>query len=69
MTLKQPLFTLIVAALALGWAATVAADQFPATGRTSIYHPGDDGDIQAGATLSYKDNGDGTITDKNTHLT
>jgi hypothetical protein len=29
---------------------------------------GHDGDIQAGATLSYTDNGDGTITDDNTGL-
>ena len=29
---------------------------------------GQDGDIQAGATLSYTDNGDGTITDNNTGL-
>ena len=69
MTVKQPLFMVIMAAMALGWAVTVAADQFPATGQTSIYRPGGDGDIQAGAPLSYKDNGDGTITDKNTHLT
>ena len=30
---------------------------------------GQDGDIQAGAPLSYTDNGDGTITDNNTKLT
>jgi hypothetical protein len=29
---------------------------------------GHDGEIQAGATLSYADNGDGTITDNNTKL-
>jgi hypothetical protein len=29
---------------------------------------GQDGDIQAGAPLSYTDNGDGTITDNNTAL-
>src|ERR1700728_2079523 len=42
--------------------------RFPATGQTSSYVAGDDGDIRAGAPLSYRDNGDGTITDKNTHL-
>jgi Protein of unknown function (DUF1566) len=68
MTTRQPLFIVVVAALALGWAATVAADQFPATGQTTVHRTGDDGDIQAGATLSYKDNGDGTITDNNTKL-
>jgi hypothetical protein len=29
---------------------------------------GQDGDIQAGATLRYRDNGNGTITDQNTKL-
>jgi hypothetical protein len=53
----------------LGAVLAVAADQFPATGQTTVYRAGDDGDIQAGATLRYKDNGDGTITDKNTNLT
>ena len=67
----------VVAALALGWAATVAAAQFPATGQTLCYSnegpivcagTGQDGDIQAGATLSYTDHGNGTITDENTRL-
>jgi hypothetical protein len=52
--------------------------QFPATGQTTCWDSsstvvacggtGHDGDIQAGATLSYTDNGDGTITDTNTGL-
>lgn len=42
--------------------------QFPATGQTTVYRTGDDGDVQAGATLDYTDNGDGTITDNNTGL-
>ena len=51
---------------------------FPATGQTTIYpadkngNPGaavpDDGTVEAGKTLNYKDNGDGTITDKVTRL-
>jgi hypothetical protein len=43
---------------------------FPATGQTVIacLNTGQDGDIQAGAALSYTDNGDGTITDNNTGL-
>ncbi len=51
---------------------------FPATGQTTCWDhmgnvvscagTGQDGDIQAGATLSYTDNGDGTITDNNTGL-
>ncbi len=50
----------------------------PATGQTTCWDPngtliscagtGHDGDIQAGAPLSYVDNGDGTITDVNTGL-
>jgi hypothetical protein len=52
--------------------------KFPATGQTTCYDSagtviacagtGQDGDIQAGATLRYQDNGDGTVTDKNTGL-
>jgi hypothetical protein len=54
--------------------------QFPATGQTTAYQADkndgivgpvvvpDDGTVQAGATLSYTDNGDGTITDNNTGL-
>lgn len=42
--------------------------RFPATGQTTSYVAGDDGDIKAGAPLRYRDNGDGTITDENTNL-
>jgi hypothetical protein len=58
------------------------ADQFrsfPATGQVTCWNTagtqipcagtGHDGDIQAGSTLAYVDNGDGTITDLNTGLT
>jgi hypothetical protein len=55
-----------------------AAQKFPATGQTTCWNTagsvivcagtGQDGEIQAGATLSYTDNGDGTITDNNTGL-
>ena len=51
---------------------------FPATGQTTCWNTAGavipcagtdhDGAIQAGATLSYVDNGDGTITDINTGL-
>jgi hypothetical protein len=41
---------------------------FPATGQTTSYGAGDDGAVQSGATLSYTDNADGTITDNNTGL-
>lgn len=70
MTARQSMLMVIPAALALGWAGSVAADEqkFPATGQTTSFLAGDDGAIQAGATLSYKDNGNGTITDRNTRL-
>lgn len=42
--------------------------RFPATGQTTSFAAGDDGDIRAGAPLRYRDNHDGTITDKNTNL-
>jgi len=42
--------------------------RIPASGQTSTYGPGSDGDVRAGATLSYTDNGDGTITDHDTGL-
>jgi hypothetical protein len=55
------------------------AQAFPATGQTTCWNTagaaiscagtGQDGETQAGATLSYTDNGDGTITDNNTGLT
>jgi len=37
-------------------------------GADDIVRPGLRRDAQAGATLSYTDNGDGTITDNNTRL-
>jgi hypothetical protein len=53
---------------ALLGSSPVPCQQFPATGQTTVYQTGDDGDVQAGATLDYTDNGDGTITDNNTRL-
>lgn len=44
------------------------AQAFPATGQTTSYGTGSDGDIQAGGALSFVDNGDGTLTDTNTGL-
>jgi hypothetical protein len=70
----------ITAALAFGWAGPAGATDFPATGQTTAYTANkndnitaavavpDDGTVQAGASLSYTDNGDGTITDNNTGL-
>ncbi len=55
-----------------------SSGSFPATGQTTCWNSagtvipcagtGHDGEIQAGATLSYTDNGNGTITDNNTGL-
>ncbi|HTV46778.1 MAG TPA: DUF1566 domain-containing protein [Stellaceae bacterium] len=42
--------------------------RLPASGQTTSYVSGDDGDLRAGAPLRYRDNGDGTITDENTKL-
>ena len=59
-------------------ACQAAAQRFPATEQTicanstgqviSCAGTGQDGEIQAGGTLSYTDNGNGTITDNNTKL-
>lgn len=43
----------------------------PKTGQTVSYHPGDDGDLRAGLTWPsprFRDNGDGTVTDRLTGL-
>ncbi len=57
-----------VIATALSGAGLPTCGGFPATGQTTAYGPGSDGDVQAGGTLSYTDNGDGTITDNVTGL-
>jgi hypothetical protein len=69
--------TLVVA---MGGAVSAGAIDFPSTGQTTAYTANkkdniaaavavpDDGTVQAGASLSYTDNGDGTITDNNTGL-
>ena len=64
------------------WTTAVEAQNctgpFPVTGQTTSYSAStltetgapvlDDGAVQAGRALSYQDNGDGTLTDLNTHL-
>jgi hypothetical protein len=65
-------------AAALSGSPPPPCQQFPATGQTTCWDgtgnviscagTGQDGEIQAGATLSYTDNGNGTITDNNTGL-
>jgi hypothetical protein len=49
--------------------AGVGPDQLPASGQSVSHRARDDGAVRAGASLSYVDNGDGTITDVNTGLT
>lgn len=44
------------------------AGGFPATGQTTAFGAGSDGQVRAGAALVYWDNGDGTVTDQNTGL-
>ena len=46
----------------------ICKQRFPASGQTTAHGPGSDGDVRAGAVLSYMDNGDGTISDNNTGL-
>src|SRR5215208_5675766 len=77
---RRFLSRVVSAALALAWASSAGAIDFPATGQTTAYTANkndnlaaavavpDDGTVQAGASLSYTDNGDGTITDNNTGL-
>lgn len=58
--------------------ASCASQAFPGTGQTTCWNgsgtmidcagTGQDGELQAGAALAYVDNGDGTITDRNTGL-
>jgi hypothetical protein len=48
--------------------ARPGGQRFPASGQTTSYGPSSDGNVRAGAALSYTDNGDGTITDNNTGL-
>lgn len=55
-------------AAALNGGTCFSGAQFPASGQTTAYGTGSDGDVEAGATLSFTDNGDGTITDHNTGL-
>lgn len=41
----------------------------PGTGQVTTYAPGDDADVGAGGALSYRDNGNGTVTDIRSGLT
>lgn len=53
--------------LACAYDTSACACAFPASGQTSAYGPGSDGDLETGS-ISYTDNGDGTITDHVTGL-
>jgi len=59
---------LLTPAHARGFDLCRLLDRFPATGQTTTYTPDDDGDIQAGGPLRYKDLGNGAILDRNTLL-
>src|SRR5262245_21039547 len=58
----------VAAALNNSGTCVLPVTGLPATGQTTAYGTGTDGDVQAGDALSYTDNGDGTITDNNTGL-
>lgn len=60
--------TIATALSGAGFPPPPVCQTFPATGQTTQFVLNDDGAIEAGATLSYTDNGDGTITDNNTGL-
>jgi len=64
----QRLTQAFCAVLLISWMGSAQAHRFPATGQTTSYEARDDGAIRAGGKLSYQDNGNGTITDKNTGL-
>jgi hypothetical protein len=79
MTVVGLAIVLMLTSLAQGKAdKKVKGIAFPATGQTTCWDSsgspvpcagtGQDGDIKAGAALSYTDNGDGTITDNRTGL-
>jgi hypothetical protein len=57
-----------VAAALSNTGACEAPTGLPATGQTTAYGTGTDGDVESGNALAYADNGDGTITDHNTGL-
>ncbi len=57
-----------VADIACGPPPVASGRVLPATGQTTAYGSGSDGDIGAGAARSFTDNGDGTITDNVTRL-
>lgn len=77
---RRLMLIVVSVALALGWVKSAGAIDVPATGQTTAYVANrkdnipvavavpDDGTVQAGPSLSYTDNGDGTITDNNTGL-
>ena len=78
--LQHQLMFLVIPAV-LAWPGPAGATGFPASGQTTVYTAEknddhitgavpvpDDGAVQAGATLSFTDNGDGTITDNDTGL-
>ena len=76
----RSLLMIVFATSALGPASSAGAIDLSVTGQTMMYPAEkrdgimgavavpDDGMMQAGAPLSYTDNGDGTITDNNTGL-
>jgi len=61
-------FLTVAAVSFIGICSLAGCTYIPATGQTTSFGPASDGAVRAGPALSYADNGDGTITDKNTGL-
>ncbi|PKN96737.1 MAG: hypothetical protein CVU43_19200, partial [Chloroflexi bacterium HGW-Chloroflexi-5] len=65
--MKKSLILILFAFCTLPFAlAQQGVIQLPATGQTTSYYPGDDGDLQIGIPIPasrFTDNGDGSVTD------
>jgi hypothetical protein len=63
-------WVLVATSVAAGSSAPICetGSGWLASGQTSAYGAGSDGDLQAGVPRSFTDNGDGTITDNETGL-
>jgi len=69
--MKNLIAIILFTAISLAATSQQGAIQLPATGQTTSYHAGDDGDLQSGIAWPeerYTDHEDGTATDKLTDL-
>jgi len=63
------LLVLLLAGCATGETGAIRAPALSATGATSSVREGDDASQREGAAMRFADNGDATVTDRNTGLT